>query len=66
MLSMSGMIHIVLVMIVLGVICGLLWWLIGFCQIPEPFNKLARIAVAIFAVLVCISMLLSAAGMIGP
>lgn len=59
MISLSGMVMILVWIIVAGLIFGLLWWLIGYCGLPEPFNKLARIVLAIVAVLFLIGILLS-------
>jgi len=64
MISLSAAVSVILYLIVAGVIFGLLWWLIGACAIPEPFNKLARVVLAIAAVVVCIAILLQLVG--GP
>lgn len=62
MISIEAAVMIVLYLIIGGLIFGLLWWLIGYCAIPEPFNKVARVILAVLAVLVIISMLLSIIG----
>ena len=62
MISLTALIHVVLVLIVVGIVCGLLWWLIGYCGLPAPFDKVARVIVAVFAVLVVIGVLLSLIG----
>lgn len=48
--------------IVAGLICWMLWWLIGFVGLPEPFNKVARVIIAVIAVIICINALLSLVG----
>lgn len=48
--------------IVVGLIAWLLWWLIGYIGLPEPFNKVCRVIVAIVCVLFLINVLLSLAG----
>ncbi len=48
--------------IIVGCIFGLLWWLVGYISPPEPFNKVARIAIAVVAVLLLINMLLGLTG----
>jgi uncharacterized membrane protein YtjA (UPF0391 family) len=40
----------------------LLWWLIGYAGLPEPFSKIARVVLAVIAVLMLINLLL---GLIG-
>jgi hypothetical protein len=59
MISISAAVTVVLYLIIAGLIFGLLWWLIGYCGVPEPFNKVARVILAVLAVFVCIGILLS-------
>ncbi len=59
MISLTGAVQVIVYLIVAGLIFGLLWWLVGYCGLPEPFNKFARVALAILAVLVIIGLLLS-------
>ena len=63
MIDMQGLMHIVLMILIVGGVCWLLWWLIGYIGLPEPFNKVARIIVAVIAVFFLINVLLSFAGM---
>lgn len=56
--AMSSVIWVV----VAGLIFWLLWWLVGYCSLPEPFNKVARVILALAAVIVLINVLLSIAG----
>lgn len=58
-LSVAGLVGLVVWFLVIGGIFWLLWWLIGYAGIPEPFNKVARIVVAVVAVLLLINLLLS-------
>jgi hypothetical protein len=62
MLSVDALISAVVFIIVMGLIFYLLWWLIGYVGLPEPFNKVARVVVAVAAVLILIAALLSVAG----
>lgn len=59
MISLSAAVTVIVYLIVAGLIFGLLWWLIGYVAVPEPFNKFLRVVLAILAVLVIIGMLLS-------
>jgi predicted tellurium resistance membrane protein TerC len=67
-LAMLGMINgeaaiqAVLWIIVAGVIFSLLWWLVGYCALPAPFDKVARVVLAIAAVIVLIGALMALAG----
>jgi uncharacterized membrane protein len=52
----------VLGMIVLGVIAWLLFWLIDYCALPEPINKVVRVILVIAIVVVLINFLLGLVG----
>ena len=43
----SLLVHLLVELIVIGLVCWLIWWLIGFVGLPEPFNKVARVLVAV-------------------
>ena len=62
MISISAVIMVVLYLVVVGVIFWLLNWLIDYCGVPDPFNKVARIILAVLAVFICIALLLSLVG----
>jgi hypothetical protein len=57
-MSMDSLLQLVIYVIVIGAVCWLLWWLIGFVGIPEPFAKIARGIVAVVAVVFLINLLL--------
>jgi len=61
-ISGETLVHTVVWVIVVGVIFGLLWWLINYVGLPEPFAKVARVILAILAVLVLIDALLRLTG----
>lgn len=61
-ISASGLVGVLLQVIVIGLVCGLLWWLVSYVALPEPFNKLARVIIAIVAVVFLINALLSIVG----
>jgi hypothetical protein len=62
MISIEMVVQVIVYLICVGAIFGLLWWLIGYCGIPEPFNKFARVFLAVCAVLILIGILLGIAG----
>ena len=62
MISVQSLIHTVILVICLGLVFFLLKWLIDYCAVPEPFNKVARVVLAVAAVLCLIGVLLSLAG----
>lgn len=61
-ISDSAIVSTIVRVIVLGMICWLLWWLIDYVKIPEPFNKFARVLIAVLAVVLLISLLLNLTG----
>ena len=54
----ESLLWLVIYVLVIGAICWLLWWLIGFVGLPEPFAKIARGIVAVVAVILLIILLL--------
>jgi hypothetical protein len=61
-ISASGLVGMLVWIIVIGVIFGLLWWLIGYIGLPQPFDKVARVVLAVVAVLILINFLLGLMG----
>lgn len=62
MISGTALISVLVWIIVAGLIFWLLWWLISYVGLPEPFNKVARVILAVVAVLFLINMLLGLTG----
>lgn len=62
MISLSGVVYFIIYLIVAGLVFWLLWWLVGYINPPEPFRKIANVALAILGVLVIIGILLSVVG----
>ena len=61
-MSGSQLLHALVYLIVVGLIFWLLWWIIGYAKVPEPFNKVLRVVLALVAVIFLINWLL---GLIG-
>jgi hypothetical protein len=61
-ISGETVVHAVIWIIIAGVIFWLVNWLIDYAGVPAPFNKVARVVLAIVAVLILINALLSIAG----
>ncbi len=59
MIDLSSLLHVLILILVVGGVCYLLWWFIG---LPEPFSKIARVIVAVVAVLFLINLLLGFVG----
>ncbi len=61
-ISVDSLLQTVVYLVIVGVIFGLIWWFIGVAGIPEPFNRVARVLVALVALIVLISFLLGLTG----
>ncbi len=62
MISLSGAVSLVIYLVVAGLIFWLLNWLIAYIGPAEPFAKIARVVLAVLAVLVAIGILLNFVG----
>lgn len=56
---LTSLVYLVIYIVVVGLVCGLLLYLIDTLGVPEPFHRLARAAVIIVGVLIVIFILLS-------
>lgn len=59
MIPLGALATLMIYVVVGGLIFGLLWWLVGYCGLPQPFDKVARVLLAVFAVVFLIAVLLS-------
>ena len=61
-ISGDQLLHAVVWVIIAGVIFWLVIWLITYVGVPEPFNKVAKVIVAIVAVVFLVNALLTIVG----
>lgn len=61
-MNLSDLTNIIIYLLIVGGVCWLLWFLIGYIGLPEPFNKIARVIIMVVAVLLCINLLLGLGG----
>lgn len=54
---MEQLLVLVMYIVIIGLVAYLLWWLIGYIGLPEPFSKVARVLVAVVAVVLLIGIL---------
>lgn len=62
MIAASGLVSLIIYIIIAGAICALLWWLVDFIGLPDPFRKIAKGVIAVVGVLFLINVLLSLMG----
>lgn len=56
------LVNLLIQLFIVGGICWLLWWLVGYFALPAPFDKVARCIIALVAVVFLINILLSLNG----
>jgi hypothetical protein len=56
-MEMGGLLQLLVTIIVAGLIFYLLYWLIGVVGLPEPFNKVAIVVLALVCVIFLIGLL---------
>jgi len=61
-ISANSLVNVVVWIIAAGLIFWLLTWLIDYVGLPEPFSKIAKVIVAVIAVLMLINAIMSLAG----
>jgi len=61
-ISGQAVINSLVWLIIVGLIFWLLFWLIGYVGLPEPFNKVAKVVLAVAAVIFLIGFLMNLAG----
>lgn len=59
---LQRIVRAILLIIVAAAIMWLLWWLVGYLGIPQPFNKIANGVIAVGSVFVLIAILFDVAG----
>jgi len=66
MIALADLVYIIVGLLIGGLVLGLLWWLIGYCEAQFPgfplLFKVIRIVFVILVVLLLIGLLLNMAG----
>ena len=58
----SGLLSLLVTLVIVGLILWLCWWFISYIGLPEPFNKVARVLIALVALVFLINLLLGFLG----
>lgn len=61
-ISGESLIQSVFYLIIIGLVFWLFWWLISYVGLPEPFAKVARVILAVIAVMILVNFLLGLVG----
>jgi len=60
--SGEGLLSLLVTLVIVGLICYLLWWFVGYIGLPAPFDKVARVIVALIALIFLLNVLMSMMG----
>lgn len=58
----DSLVNALIWLVAIGIVCWLLWWFLDFAKVPEPFNKVGRVLIALVAVIFLIRFVMSIAG----
>ncbi len=61
---MPGLLSLVVTIIIVGLIFWLIWWFLGQVGLPEPFNKVASVVLALAAIVFLIGLLTGSVPMV--
>ncbi len=61
-LSISGLLTLIVYIVIIGAIFWAIWWFLGQMGLPQPFDKVARVIVALVALVIVVNLLLGMAG----
>ena len=61
-MAVSGLVHLLIWLLVLGAIVAVLWWAINQIPLPEPIRTVVTVVFVIVVLLICLSFLLPMLG----
>lgn len=61
-ISIQQLVGVIFGIIIVGLIFWLLWWLVDYCALPAPFNKIAKVLLAVCGVFLLIGLLMQLLG----
>lgn len=61
-LSVSGLIPLLIQILIFGLIIWVIWWFLSYVGLPEPFNKVVRVIIALVVLLYLVNLLLGLSG----
>ena len=60
------MLTLLIQLVIVGLIFYAVWWFIGYIGLPAPFDKIARVLVALVALIYVVTLLASLGGISLP
>lgn len=64
-MDIGGVVYLLVELVIVGLIFWLAWWFLGYCGIPEPFNKVIRVIIGLVALVFLIYILMEFLGAVG-
>lgn len=61
-IGIGGLLSFLIYLVVVGLIFWCIWWFLGYVGIPEPFNKVLRVVLGLFALIIVVNLLLGLVG----
>lgn len=61
-ISIGSLLGLIIYLVVIGLIFWVIWWFLGYVGVPEPFNKVIRVILALVALIIVVNILLGFAG----
>lgn len=58
----GSLVNMLIAVVVIGLVCFLLWWLIDYAGTPQPFNKVGKVLIALVAVVLLIRLIVRVTG----
>jgi hypothetical protein len=62
MITIASLVNLLIWLLVLGIVVGLVFWVLETIPVPQPLNKIIRVAAVVIVVLIVILLLLQLAG----
>ena len=60
--GVGGLLGLVVNIVIIGLIFWAILWFLAYVGVPEPFNKIIRVVVALFALIIVVNLLLGLGG----
>ncbi len=61
-ISVGGLLNFVIYLVIIGLIFWAIWWFVSWVGVPEPFLKIIRVVLGLFALVIVVNLLLGLAG----
>lgn len=61
-IGLNAMFSFFIYLVIVGLIFWVIWWFLGYVGVPEPFNKVIRVILGLFALIIVVNLLLGLVG----